>query len=116
MDQADDLLKSGAEKRRRDETRRKLLAELNRSTKPNIGMAVISLILFAFLYWSIMDEFTSNDLMRKSDVFHLVVYGSLCCTTLHTVFTSIFKNQRDVFLRDLIEDQIRDEEVQRRTK
>jgi len=107
MDDYERLLREGTERRKQDAFQRQLLVQLNRDAERDIGTGIICLVSSAPIYWLIGCILFSEEMMKRSDAFILLVYGLICASLLHSGVSAIYKSPKDIFLRDLLEEKMK---------
>ena len=110
MDEYEKLLREGTERRKQDAFRRKLLDQLKRDSERNIFRGIIYLMMSAISYGFILHDLSSEEMMKRSDAFMLLILGMPFAIFLQSGLSDIYKNPKDIFLRDLLEEKIKNEE------
>jgi len=108
MNNPEQLMSENAAERAKKIEYEKALAFLTHSTKRSRCAGILYLALAALAAWVARWEFFEVDEpMMRSDLFGLVVFTSIVVINLQLGISSLFPNPRDVVLRNLINERLK---------
>ena len=110
MKSPEELLAAGEQARRKRDEYQKALSALNHATKRNLWGVFGSFSMAGWLVWMLQRSFVGPDPMTKADGLMIAIYVMLISTQLYLGITQLFLNPKDIALRNLIEEKLKENE------